>query len=267
MTAQALEQSVLESKDKAQLIAIAEALGVKASTRNKKSEIIDQILQMTGAPRPDDAAPAPVASNGHTRTGNTDNAPAAAPVDDGPAGGTPDRAPTSTRATDPVDEPKAEWELDLGDTADVAGDRSGDESSDGDDEGDTSGDHNRNNNAGPRRDNRSQGDRGGQFTNGQGGQPGDDSENRNKRRRRRRKNRGPQDAGPQGDDREQFEDEVIAGAPVSLEPVSVEGYLDLRDEGYGFIRVNNYLASKSDSYVPVKLSRQYGLRRATTSWP
>jgi len=57
VTAQALEQSVLESKDKAQLIAIAEALGVKASTRNKKSEIIDQILHMTGAPRPDDAAP------------------------------------------------------------------------------------------------------------------------------------------------------------------------------------------------------------------
>ena len=81
MTAQALEQSVLESKDKAQLIAIAEALGVKASTRNKKSEIIDQILQMTGAPRPSDAAPAPVANNGDSsvrifsRTASGDVAP------------------------------------------------------------------------------------------------------------------------------------------------------------------------------------------------
>ena len=35
----------------------------------------------------------------------------------------------------------------------------------------------------------------------------------------------------------------------------------MRDEGYGFVRVNNYLASKSDSYIPVKLSRQYGLRK------
>ncbi|MEZ5297653.1 MAG: hypothetical protein R2697_15670 [Ilumatobacteraceae bacterium] len=43
--------------------------------------------------------------------------------------------------------------------------------------------------------------------------------------------------------------------------MKVEGYLDMRDEGYGFLRVNNYLASKSDSYIPVKLSRQYGLRK------
>ncbi len=85
----------------------------------------------------------------------------------------------------------------------------------------------------------------------------DDGGNRNKRRRRRRKNRGGQD-GPQGEDRELLDDD---GAPVSNEPVEVEGYLDMRDEGYGFLRVNNYLASKSDSYIPVKLSRQYGLRK------
>ena len=48
MTAQALEQSVLESKDKTQLIQIAEALGVKANTRNKKADIIGQILATTG---------------------------------------------------------------------------------------------------------------------------------------------------------------------------------------------------------------------------
>lgn len=49
MAAEALEQSVLESKDKDQLLAIAKALGVKASTRTKKSDIIDQILETTGA--------------------------------------------------------------------------------------------------------------------------------------------------------------------------------------------------------------------------
>ena len=48
MTAQALEQSVLESKDKTQLIQIAEALGVKANSRTKKAELIDQILAKTG---------------------------------------------------------------------------------------------------------------------------------------------------------------------------------------------------------------------------
>ena len=48
MAAEALEQSVLESKDKDQLLAIAKALGLKASARTKKSDIIDQILETTG---------------------------------------------------------------------------------------------------------------------------------------------------------------------------------------------------------------------------
>jgi transcription termination factor Rho len=48
---------------------------------------------------------------------------------------------------------------------------------------------------------------------------------------------------------------------VSHEPVVVSGYIDLRDEGYGFLRVNGYLASRDDAYVPVRLTRQFGLRR------
>ncbi|HZB40104.1 MAG TPA: transcription termination factor Rho [Ilumatobacter sp.] len=243
MTAQALEQSVLESKDKAQLLAIAEALGVKASARSKKSEIIDQILDMTGASRAGAGSTAPAETNG-------DSTPPTAEQD----------APTLTAATapppaaepaDPYEEPKAEWELDDSDTG-------SDTDSDTDDR--ASADRNDGNgqrgNGSTRTDTRPQTDRNGQG--GQQGQVGDDGESRNKRRRRRRKNRGGQDAGPQGEDREQFDEEQ---QPVNLEPVRVEGYLDLRDEGYGFIRVNNYLASKSDSYVPVKLSRQYGLRR------
>ena len=35
----------------------------------------------------------------------------------------------------------------------------------------------------------------------------------------------------------------------------------MRDEGYGFLRVKGYLASRDDAYIPVKLARQYGLRR------
>jgi|DEB0MinimDraft_10_1074344.scaffolds.fasta_scaffold00071_25 transcription termination factor Rho len=44
-------------------------------------------------------------------------------------------------------------------------------------------------------------------------------------------------------------------------PSPVEGLLDLRPEGYGFIRVNGLLASRDDTYVPVKLVRQFGLRK------
>ena len=48
---------------------------------------------------------------------------------------------------------------------------------------------------------------------------------------------------------------------MANEPVEVSGYLDMRDEGYGFLRVNGYLPSRDDAYIPVKLARQYGLRK------
>ncbi len=50
--------------------------------------------------------------------------------------------------------------------------------------------------------------------------------------------------------------------PVGFgEPEEVAGYLDLRDEGYGFLRVNGYLPSRDDAYVSVKQSKQFGLRK------
>ena len=49
MAAAALEQSILESKDKDTLLEMAKALGVKASARLKKGEIIDKILDTTGS--------------------------------------------------------------------------------------------------------------------------------------------------------------------------------------------------------------------------
>ena len=53
----------------------------------------------------------------------------------------------------------------------------------------------------------------------------------------------------------------LESQPVANEPVPVSGYVDMRDEGYGFLRVKGYLPSKEDSYIPVKLARQYGLRK------
>ena len=80
MAAEALEQSVLEAKDKDQLLAIAKALGLKASARTKKSDIIGQILETTGGvsrPVNGDAPAAPtngdaiVAVNGNGTNGDT----------------------------------------------------------------------------------------------------------------------------------------------------------------------------------------------------
>jgi transcription termination factor Rho len=76
----------------------------------------------------------------------------------------------------------------------------------------------------------------------------DDSDPNNRRNRRRGRGRGR--------DREE-----IGNEPISAEPVPVAGYLDLRDEGYGFLRVSGNLPSKDDVYVSVKQVRQYGLRK------
>jgi transcription termination factor Rho len=257
VTANALEQSVLESKDKSQLVAIAEALGVKANARAKKSDLIEQILQKTGA--------------GARANGNgAATVPAAPPAPAEPVAADP--APPPEPAGDvaavlpALAEPKAEWELDYADDgdADAAPPAEADRADD-DESGDESGDESDAEPARPAaRDQRPRQQNGQQFGQpGQPGQPGQqvDGEGRNKRRRRRRKGRAGD--GPQGDDATLLEEADIdfAEAPPSNEPVKVDGYLDLRDEGYGFLRVNNYLASKSDSYIPVKLSRQYGLRK------
>ncbi|MEM9040506.1 MAG: transcription termination factor Rho, partial [Actinomycetota bacterium] len=114
------------------------------------------------------------------------------------------------------------------------------------------------------RDNRDQrgdgkGGQGGQGRNNGGNNNDDRGEGGNsKRRRRRRKNRGNRDDGPQGEDIELLDEDE---QPQSNEPIDVEGYLDMRDEGYGFLRINGYLPSKKDAYVPVKLARQFGLRK------
>ncbi len=68
----------------------------------------------------------------------------------------------------------------------------------------------------------------------------------NRRRRRRGRDRDNRDV----------EVENWDGAPIP-----VAGHLDLRSEGYAFLRVNGFLPSRDDAYVPAKLVRQYGLRK------
>ena len=249
MASGALEKSALEAKDREQLTAIASALGVKSASRAKKSELIDMILEQT---KP--AAPTPVAAKPTSRVAAKTAAPAAAQPALG-AGG----------------EPLADWEIELAEHegTPVAPDaRRASERPAGSDRGNDRGpnrnqnndrNHDRNNDRGPNRNpnnNRNQ-DRQNSFQeNGAEGGP-----NRNRNRNRRRRGKGPRDEGPQGSDRyESFEPEV-SNEPISTEPVLVSGYLDLRDEGYGFLRVNGYLASAGDAYVAVRLTRQYGLRK------
>jgi transcription termination factor Rho len=278
VAAEALEQSVLESKDKDQLLAIAKALGLKASTRTKKSDIIDQILETTGspAPRPNGAQPgagAPaVEAADAAAVGEVPEVAAAAP--DGPeaSSGNGDAPvapapPAEARRTTVDGEPLAEWELAVGDD----GETGADAATDTDDATAAANEGLISRPAGSTATAGGGGDRpersgGGQQGSRQGSgstststsQMGDEGESRSRRRRRRRKGGSRGTEGPQGDDAAVLDRDTEA---VSNEPVEVAGYLDMRDEGYGFLRVKGYLPSRDDSYIPVKLARQYGLRK------
>ena len=258
MAAQALEQSVLETKDKDQLLAISKALGVKVTARSKKADIISAILATTGGSSAGDATDQPASSGaekastsggGRSATSTTEDAPSEK-NDDSTASAPSKQAAEAAPAPATDEEPPAEWELEF--SAEPAEDVATDGSSE-------RGGQNRDGQQrdGQQRDGQRQqrnGQRDGQRQDG----PRDaDGESRNRRRRRRRKGGRP-DEGPQGEDRDFLEDD---DTPVSNDPVPVDGYLDMRDEGYGFVRVNNYLSSKKDAYVPVRMSRQFGLRK------
>jgi transcription termination factor Rho len=280
VAAAALEQSMLESKDKDTLLEMAKALGVKATARQKKSDIIDMILDTTGS----NSAPAPPAGADHSSGSNAPATPATSPGDTAPQKPEPTAAPaaessdtaeTAEIVLGPDGEPLADWEIELarsGETVEVVTPApSNARTRDGEQRNDRNrNEPNRNEqNRGERTagDQASQGDR---NRNGQGGAQRNDNRNdnrndsrnnepgdANRRRRRRRKGRGGQE-GPQGEDVELIEQD---SGFESSEPVDVAGYLDIRDEGYGFLRVDGYLPSKQDAYIPLKLARQYGLRK------
>jgi transcription termination factor Rho len=97
--------------------------------------------------------------------------------------------------------------------------------------------------------------------NNQGGQGnrqgGADSELGNRRSNRRRRGRDRQGGG----------ERELQGAGAGQEQqyqgelIPVRGLLDLRDEGYGFLRCDGYLPSNKDVYVSISQARRFALRR------
>jgi transcription termination factor Rho len=293
MAAEALEKSALESKDKEQLTAIAEALGVKAPARATKAILVEKILEKTGA----SAAPAKKAAKAEKPAKAEAAEEASEDTDERPArgerggrnnrndrGGRGERSERGDReerdekpakeSSEPIvyvgadGEPLAEWEIELaqhegrmGELKQQGGGRNNrnnrgdrEERGDREDRGDR----------GPRQNNQQrqqgQGQNRQQNQNqGQRNEQGGDWEDRGGRNsRRRRRGRNGRDEGPQGDDRY---DTGEQNENFSTDPVKVEGYLDLRDEGYGFLRIGGYQPTREDAYIPVKLTRQFGLRK------
>jgi transcription termination factor Rho len=218
----ALERSKLEQKDRTELATIVEAMGGKAGSRAKKADLVDQILQLAGV-QTDGAAGGGGGGRGRGARASTPAEPA-------------NEAPAAAAPPSPGDEPPAAWELDAGHEGASAGAAAAPVEAPA-----------REPAARPADGSGSQGQGGGRF---------DDAEPGNRRRRRRgrdrdrdRGDRSDRQGGPQAD-------ETFVG-----EPVDVEGYLDLRDEGYGFLRLKGYLPSKDDVYVSVKQARQFALRK------
>jgi len=244
-----LGRAQLEEKDRDDLEQIANALGIKGVARASRETLIGKILEETMAPEPKETT-----------------TPKSSPKADkaGAASDTANTVPLGANG-----EPLSEWELELAEhegtpiapDARVRTERSGergDSRGDRNDRGDSRGDRN---DRGDRGDSRG-GDRGFRernFGDGGGRNFNDRGSDRNRRRRGRRRG-GGRDDGPQGDDRFEIE-QVDSNEPVSTEPVKVEGYLDLRDEGYGFLRIGGYLPTRNDAYVSVRFTRQFGLRK------
>jgi len=265
VASEALEQSALEAKDREQLVAIAKALGVKSAARAKKEEIIEMILEQT-APSPVVAATVSGATSAKSAGGSKGAGAAVA------TGGAKVEGPVLGADGEPL----AEWEIELAehegtpiapdakrqsDLGDRGDSRGGGDRNDRNDRNDR-GPRNDRNDRGPRNDRNDRGDR--NDRNFQRNYNDQDGGNRNRNRRRRRGPggfRNSRDEGPQGDDRYELNDAPEQNEPISNDPVEVAGYLDLRDEGYGFLRVNGYLPSQGDAYVSVRLTRQFNLRK------
>jgi transcription termination factor Rho len=252
------DRTQLDGKDRGQLSEIASALGVKAVSRMRKAELVDAIVSAAkgggdGAGTNGGAAASRPRKIRSTASGGDDLAALAdeenaLAADDGPrddmvirrrpaatTGGdsSPTAAPAASSATSSSGAPVATI------APDTEISHSDDQSRD---------DHGR--------DDQARDDSGGSA------QPLRDDDGQGNRRRRRRRGR----------DRDRPNGGSGGGAPEPREPresreefsgdlLTLEGLLDLRDEGYGFLRTSGYLAGRNDAYVSASQVRRFGLRK------
>jgi transcription termination factor Rho len=256
------DMTLLEGKDRAELAAIAEQLGQKPGARAKKADIVSLIMRLVGAEEggdapagtadaTSDATPPEVAGDGATpAVEGGEDAPESSHEDAGSEGG----AEADDDASDGADEQNRRGGGRNGgqganqgqrDAGNQGGRNQGNQGNQGNQQGGSSGNQSGGSQGGQ---DEGEGPNGNQREPGAEGQEGD-GESGNRRRRRRGRDR---DRRPEGDDQ----------APV--EPVEVEGMVDLREEGYGFLRLHGYLPSREDAYISVKQTRQFGLRTGDT---
>ncbi|MFN7151038.1 MAG: transcription termination factor Rho, partial [Microthrixaceae bacterium] len=263
MSVDSIDLDGLERKDRAELATIAQALGGKPGSRAKKADIISMILELAGV-TPESPAPAAAEGGDEHASPIPSDPPTASdgpiPSEDPTAGdalvpsaatkGTGRRGASGRGADAPAPEPMADAPSGRNrGTADRSGnDQPGNEQTATDRSGN---DQPGNDRSGNEASDNDQGQQSDQSGNEQGQQGDQQAEGEGGRRRRRRRGRDRDRNDEQGEGNQTWEGELI----------EVAGILDLRDEGYGFLRVSGLLPSRDDVYVSVKQTRQFGLRR------
>jgi transcription termination factor Rho len=263
MTAeQQLERSVLEGKERDELSAIAQAMSLKTTTRTKKADIIDRILDATGVTTNGSASNG-AATNGESTNGDSANGDSngAKPARRPRAAAAAVSEAESSKASETVqaEPPAASTPGDEGPAVFVEPPELADgaESSAPQQNGQTTPAHQQGNrnrpNQGQNQNNRNN-QNNNQGNNNQGnnnqGDGGDLGNRRGRRRRGRERGVGGELQGGGGQEQ-----------PYSGEMVDVKGMLDLRDEGYGFLRCGGYLPSPKDVYISISQARRFALRK------
>ena len=229
MSTQELDRSMLDAKDREELHAIAGAMGVNAPTRMRKSELIDAILDAAeGGPAGDIGAGDSDADGADVPRRTIRSARASELAADSVAALiAEEEALPAVEAGEPAPQPPRPSTPTRETTATPESTTTPTSTTSTSAPATTS-------NHGEYDDERaSYGD------------------GNSRRRRRRRGGRG----GPEGD-REPRSPQEPAG-----EPVEVHGLLELRDEGYGFLRTTGYLAGARDVYVSASQVRRFALRK------
>ncbi|HEY5014419.1 MAG TPA: transcription termination factor Rho [Acidimicrobiia bacterium] len=285
MSNETFERAALDGKDREQLQAIAGALGLKAVSRLKKAELVDAILGATAGARNGgstgaDSAPKPRKIRSTAAKSDLDAlADEEAAIAATAAGGEPEIIPVrprrattsasvgaSSRSAEATRAPEQTDHADHADHVDHAGTNHRDEHDDhGAAAAASTGTAAHGATANVAAGGPAPSDDGAGGDSGVNGAPGarDDFETAgNKRRRRRRGRDRDRDRGFE----QRPEDAVSGGGggggggggEVAVE---VEGLLDLRDEGYGFLRTGSYLAGRDDAYVSASQVRRFALRK------
>jgi transcription termination factor Rho len=285
---QQLERSVLERKERDELQQIAQAMGLTPASRTSKANLVTQILKATGVEVTDNGgaekpkrtrkkavdavdaadaaapveapveAPSPNGSGSGSTTAEAPEAPAAprqttqfgAP----PNGGAPAPAPAAEPGA-ATSEPGAPAPAPAAESAASA----------------PSSTEARQQQQQPRQQQQSRQQQGGQG--GQGGQGNQGNQQQQQRfdagagepgNRRNRRRRGRDRPGGGGGGGGGIERDLQGGGQEQAfqgEPVPVAGLLDLRDEGFGFLRTAGYLPSQKDVYVSISQVRRFALRK------